>query len=72
MFRGGSVLELAGRLLKLPIKLLNDEGIQLLYGKGIERRRLIPPSDWNARDMCSVLVWEMLGANRYENPVIFL
>lgn len=51
---------------------LKDEDIRPLHGKGIKRRRLIPPSDCNARDMCSVLVWEMIVANRYENRAIFL
>ena len=46
--------------------------IQLLHGKGIKRRRLVYPSDWNGRGMCLVLVWEIIEANRYENLVIFL
>ena len=53
------------RLLRLPTQLVNDEDIQLLNGEDIKRRRLMPSSDWNARDMCLVLVWEMLEANRY-------
>ena len=46
--------------------------IQLLHGKGIKRRRLVYPSDWNGRGVCLVLVWEIIEANRYENLVIFL
>ena len=46
--------------------------IQLLHGKGIKRRRLVHPSDWNGPGMCLVLVWEIIEANRYENLVIFL
>ena len=61
-------------LLRLPIILLNDIDIQLdlLHGKGIKRRRLVYPSDWNCHGMCLVLVWEIIEANRYENPVVFL
>ena len=61
-------------LLRLPIILLNDIDIQLdlLHGKGIKRRRLVYPSDWNCHGMCLVLVWEIIEANRYENLVIIL
>jgi hypothetical protein len=45
--------------------------IQLLHGKGIKRRLLASPSDWAGRDMCLVLVWEIIEANRYENLVFF-
>jgi len=67
-----SVLEFELRLLRLPILLLNDMDIQLLHGKGIKRRLLVYPSNWNGRGMCLVLVWEIIEANRYENPVVFL
>ncbi len=67
-----SVLEFERRQLRLPIILLNDIDIQLLHGKGIKRRLLANPSDWNGRHMCLVLVWEIIEANRYENPVVFL
>ena len=66
------MLEFELRLLRLPIILLNDIDIQLLHGKGIKRRLLVYPSDWNGRGMCLVLVWEIIEANRYENLVIFL
>ncbi len=46
--------------------------IQLLHGKGIKRRLLVYPSDWNGRHMCLVLVWEIIEANKYENPDNFL
>ena len=46
--------------------------IQLLHGKGIKRRLLVNPIDWNGRGVCLVLVWEIIEANRYENLVIFL
>ena len=52
---------------RLPIILVNDIDIQLLHGKGIIRRLLIYPSDWNARGVCLVLVWEIIEANRHEN-----
>ena len=42
-----------------------------MHGKGIERRILVSPSDWAGRDMCLVLVWEIIEADRYENLVIF-
>ena len=67
-----SVLEFERRQLRLPIILLNDIDIQLLHGKGIKRRLLANPSDWNGRHMCLVLVWEIIEANRYENLVVFL
>ena len=67
-----SVLEFELRLLRLPIMFLNDMDIQLLHGKGIKRRLLVYPSNWNGRGMCLVLVWEIIEANRYENPVVFL
>ena len=38
---------------------------------GIERFCLVPPNDCKTLDVCLVLVWEILEANRYENPVIF-
>ena len=57
---------------RLPIILVNDIDIQLLHGKGIIRRLLIYPSDWNARGVCLVLVWEIIEANRHENLVFFL
>ena len=60
------------RLLRLPIILLNDIDIQLLHREGIKRRLLIYPSDWIGLNMCFVLVWEIIEANRYENPVVFL
>ena len=66
------MLEFELRLLRLPIILLNDFDIQLLHEKGIKRRLLVYPSDWNSRGMCLVLVWEIIEANRYENLVIFL
>jgi hypothetical protein len=43
-----------------------------MHGKVIKRRLLVSPSDWTGRDMCLVLVWEIIEANRYENLVIFL
>ena len=52
--------------------LLNNIDIQLLHRKGIKRRLLVYPSDWNGRHVCSVLVWEIIEANRYENLIIFL
>ena len=55
----------------MPIILLNDIDIQLLRGKGIKRRLLVYPSDWNGRGMCLVLVWEITEANRCENPIVF-
>ena len=67
-----SVLDFERRQLRLPIILLNDIDIQLLHGKGIKRRLLVYPSDWAGRDMCLVLVWEIIKADRYENPVVFL
>ena len=51
--------------------LLNDKEIQMLHGEGIKRRQLISPSDWKTRDMCLVLVWVILEANRCENLAIF-
>jgi hypothetical protein len=72
MFRGGLCWNLSKRLLRLPIILLSDKDIQLMHGKGIKRRRLVSPSDWAGRDMCLVLVWEIIEVNKYENPVIFL
>ena len=60
------------RLLRLPIILLNDIDIQLLHREGIKRLLLIYPIDWNGRGVCLVLVWEIIEANRYENPVVFL
>ena len=66
------MLEFELRLLRSPIIILNDIDIQLLHGKGIKRRLLGYPSDWNGRGMCLVLVWEIIEANRYENLVIFL
>ena len=72
MFRGGLCWNLSKRLLRLPIILLSDKDIQLMHGKGIKRRLLVSPSDWNGRGMCLVLVWEIIEANRHENPFIFL
>ena len=66
------MLEFELRLLRLPIMFLNDMDVQLLHGKGIKRRLLVYPSNWNGRGMCLVLVWEIIEANRYENPVVFL
>ena len=66
------MLDFERRQLRLPIILLNDIDIQLLHGKGIKRRLLVYPSDWAGRDMCLVLVWEIIKADRYENPVVFL
>ena len=43
-----------------------------MHGKAIKKRLFVFPSDWNGRDMCLVLVWEIIEANRHENPVIFL
>ena len=67
-----SVLEFELRLLRLPVMVLNDTDIQLLHGKGIKRRLLVYPCDWNGRGMCLVLVWEIIEVNRCENPFIFL
>ena len=66
------MLEFELRLLRFPIIILNDMDIQLLHGKGIKRRLLVNPIDWNGRGVCLVLVWEIIEANRYENLVIFL
>ena len=66
-----SVLEFELRLLRLPIMFLNDMDVQLLHGKGIKRRLLVYPSDWAGRHICLVLVWEIIEANRYENPSFF-
>ena len=66
------MLEFELRLLRSPIIILNDIDIQLLHGKGIKRRILVYPSDWMGLNMCLVLVWEIIEANRYENPVVFL
>ena len=60
------------RQLILPIILLCNKDKQLLRRKGIKRRRLVYPSDWAGRGMWLVLVWEIIEANRYENPVVFL
>ena len=43
-----------------------------MHGKGIKKRILVYPSDWAGHGMCLVLVWEIIEANRCENPVIFL
>ena len=72
MFRGGRCWNFSKRLLRLEIILLDDIDIQLLHGKGIKRRLLVYPSDWAGRDMCLVLVWEIIEVNRYENLVFFL
>ena len=66
------MLDFEQELLRLPIILLNDMDIQLLHGKGIKRRLLVSSSDWNGLNMCLVLVWEIIEANRYGNLVIFL
>ena len=67
-----SVLDFERRQLRLPIILWNDIDTQLLHGKGIKRRLLVYPSDCNGRHMCLVLMWEIIKADRYENPVVFL
>jgi hypothetical protein len=72
MFRRGRCWNLSKRLLRLPIILLTDIDVQLMHGKGVKRRLLVFPSDWSGQDMCLVLVWEIIEANRYENLVIFL
>jgi len=72
MLHGGRCWNLSKRLLRLPIILLSNKDIQLMHGKGIKRRLLVYPSDWAGHGMCLVLVWEIIEANRYENPVIFL
>ena len=56
----------------MPIILLNDKDIQLMHGKAIKRRLSASPSDWAGRDMCLVIAWEIIEADRYENLVIFL
>ena len=66
------MLDFELRLLRLPIILLNEMDIQLLHGKRTKTLLLVCPSDWNGRHMCLVLVWEIIEANRYENPVGFL
>ena len=66
------MLDFEQEVLRLPIISLSNKDIQLLHGKGIKRRLLVYPSDWNGRHMCLVLVWEIIEANRYENPVGFL
>ena len=67
-----SVLDFEQEVLRLPIISLSTKDIQLLHGKGIKRRILVYPIDWNGRGMCLVLVWEIIEANRYENLVIIL
>ena len=42
-----------------------------MYGKGIKRRLLVSSPDCKSSDMCSVWVWELLGANRCENSTRF-
>ena len=71
MFRGGRCWNFSKRLLRLAIILSDDKDVQLLYGKAIKRRLLVYPSDWNGHHMCLVLVWEIIDANRCENPFIF-
>ena len=66
------MLDFEQELLRLPIILLSNKDIQLLHGKGIKRRLLVYPSDCNGRHMCLVLMWEIIKADRYENPFIFL
>ena len=56
----------------MPIILFNDKDIQLMHGKAIKRRLLASPSDLAGRDMCLVIVWEIIEADRYENHIIFL
>ena len=56
----------------IPIILLDDVDIQLLHGKGIKRRLLVLPSEWNTSGVCLVPVWEIIEANRCENPAVFL
>ena len=67
-----SVLDFEQEVLRLPIISLSTKDIQLLHGKGIKRHLLVYPSDWAGRNMCLVLVWEIIKADRYENPVVFL
>ena len=50
----------------------NDEDVQLLRGKGIKRHLVMSSTDFKSRDLYSVLMWELLGANRCEKLVIFL
>ena len=54
------------------ISILKDKDIQLLHGKGAKRLQLIPPSDQKTRGLYSVRIWEIIAANRYENPGVFL
>ena len=70
--RGGRCWNFSKRLLRLAIMLLDDKDIQLLHRKDIKRRLLVYPSDWDGQGMCLVLVWVIIEANRYENPVVFL
>ena len=67
-----SMLDFSGREPWMPPRSQNDEDVQLLHGKGIKRHLLISSTDCNSRDLYSVLMWELLGANRCENLVIFL
>ena len=43
-----------------------------MHGKDIKRRILVFPSDWVGRAVYLVLAWEIIEANRYEHPVVFL
>ena len=72
MFRGGRCWNFSKRLLRLPMILFNNIDIQLLHRKDIKRRLLVYHSDWDGQGMCLVLVWVIIEANRYENPVVFL
>ena len=67
-----SVLDFEQEVLRLPIISLSTKDIQLLHRKGIKRRLWVCPSDWIGLNMCLVLVWEIIKADRYENPVVFL
>ena len=66
------MLDFEQEVLRLPIISLSTKDIQLLHRKGIKRRLWVCPSDWIGLNMCFVLVWEIIEANRYENPVVFL
>ena len=43
-----------------------------MHGTDIKRRLLVFRSDWVGRAVYLVLAWEIIEANRYENPVVFL
>ena len=67
-----SMLDFSGREPWMPPRSQNDEDVQLLHGKGIKRHLVMSSTDFKSRDLYSVLMWELLGANRCENLVIFL